>query len=42
LKDISADGKIILKWIVKKKNVKAWTEIIRFRIGHSERLLWTV
>jgi hypothetical protein len=33
LEDPSVDGRIILRWIFRKWNVKAWTGLIWLRIG---------
>jgi hypothetical protein len=33
LEALSVDGEIILKWILKKKYERAWTELIWLRIG---------
>jgi hypothetical protein len=33
--------RIILKWVLKKYNVKMWTEFKQLRIVSSDRFLWT-
>jgi hypothetical protein len=37
--DVSVDGIIVLKWILKKPVARMCTTLIRFRIGTSGRLL---
>jgi hypothetical protein len=39
LKDPGVDGRIILRWIFRKLNAKAWTGLIWFRIGRGGRHL---
>jgi hypothetical protein len=39
LKDPGVDGRIILKWILEKANVGAWTGSIWLRIGSGGELL---
>jgi hypothetical protein len=34
-KDLGADGRIILEWILEKNGAKVWTGCIWFRIGTS-------
>jgi hypothetical protein len=45
LQDLGVDGRIILKWNLKKYDGMAWTELIWLRIGFGGRLLdmwqWT-
>jgi hypothetical protein len=41
LEDLGVDGKIILKWILRKVGKKLWTRCIWLRIGTSGGLLWT-
>jgi hypothetical protein len=33
LKDLGVDGRIILKWIFKKRNGEAWTDLIWLKRG---------
>jgi hypothetical protein len=39
LGDVGVDGRIILKWILKELNKRAWTEFIRLRVRIIYRLL---
>jgi hypothetical protein len=39
LQDQAVDGRIILKWIVKKWNDEAWTGLIWLRVGTGGRRL---
>jgi len=36
----SVDGRIILRWILKKWDGEAWTGLLYFRIGTSKERLW--
>jgi hypothetical protein len=38
LGELGIDGRIILKWILKKENVKVWTDFMWLRIGASGRI----
>ena len=40
LKDQGIDGRIILKWICKTWDEKAWTGLIWLGIGTGDRRLW--
>jgi hypothetical protein len=31
--DLGVDGRVIINWIVKKRNVEAWTSLIWLRMG---------
>jgi len=35
LGELRVDVRIILKWVFKKSDVEVWTELIRFKMGHS-------
>jgi hypothetical protein len=37
--NVGVHGKIILKWILKKYDMKVWIELKWLRIGRSSRLL---
>jgi hypothetical protein len=37
--DLDIDGRIVLKWILKKYSVKGWNGFILLRVGTSARLL---
>jgi len=39
LEDRNADGRIILRWIFRKWNADAWSELFWLRIGTGGRLL---
>jgi hypothetical protein len=39
MEDISTDGRILLKWIVKKKYVILWSGFMWLRIESSDELL---
>jgi len=39
LEDSGTDGRIILRWIFRKRDVGAWTESIWLRIGKGGRNL---
>jgi hypothetical protein len=38
-KDLGADGRIVLRWIIKKKGVRVWTGFKWLRIGTDGGLL---
>jgi hypothetical protein len=40
LEDLSKDGKIKLKWVLKKQNQWAWTGLIWLRTGRRAMFLW--
>ena len=40
LRDVSGDGEVILKWML-KHGLQMLTGLVWFRIGSSDRLLWT-
>jgi hypothetical protein len=39
LKDVGIDGRILLKWFLKKYNVRAWTGFIWLRTGTGGGIL---
>jgi len=39
VQDLGVAGRIILKWILGKREGEAWTDVIWFRIGASDWLL---
>ena len=39
LEELGVDGKIILRWIFRKRDVGEWTGLMWLRIGTGERLL---
>jgi hypothetical protein len=39
LGDLDVDGRIILKWILKKYGVRVWTNLKKLRIRNSGGLL---
>jgi hypothetical protein len=39
LMDVDAVAEIILKWILSRQNVRAWTGIIYFRTGFRDRFI---
>jgi hypothetical protein len=41
LRGLGIDGRIMLKWMLKKQGVKVWTAFNRFKIGSTGGLLRT-
>jgi hypothetical protein len=39
LGDVSVNGKIVFKWMLKKQGVRVWITFARVRIGYSGGLL---
>jgi len=37
--DLGVDGRIMIKWIIKNWDAKAWSGLIRLRIGTGDRRL---